>query len=100
MLNKKYALPQPAIDIVVKHFVQFRNEKTKLPLLWHQALLVLAQRYRDNIQPEQRDQLKLLLRQHSHYAVTPEIRRELFNASSNTGEDEYDEDDDMDDDME
>ncbi|KAJ1468793.1 hypothetical protein T484DRAFT_1854169, partial [Baffinella frigidus] len=43
-----------------------------------QALLVLAQRYKNDISPQQREILKEVMRIHSHYRVTPEIRRELF----------------------
>jgi essential nuclear protein 1 len=47
-------------------------------VLWHQALLVFAQRYKLDLDDNQRQRLKLLLRVHSHHIITGEIRRELF----------------------
>jgi hypothetical protein len=37
------------IDSIVKHFVGFSNDKRALPVLWHQSLLVFAQRYKHDI---------------------------------------------------
>jgi hypothetical protein len=36
------------------------------------------QRYKNDISAEQKNVLKEVLRVHSHYMITPEIRRELF----------------------
>jgi essential nuclear protein 1 len=44
LLNKKYALPYRVIDALVHHFYRFTNDERELPVLWHQALLVFAQR--------------------------------------------------------
>lgn len=49
-------------------------------MLWHQALLTFAQRYKGDISSEQRESLLNLLRHQSHPTITPEIRRELQNA--------------------
>ena len=45
LLNKKYALPYRVIDALVHHFYKFTHDQRELPVLWHQALLVFAQRY-------------------------------------------------------
>ena len=78
LLQKKYALPHRVIDAVVEHFVSFTTETRQLPVLWHQALLTLVQRYRASITNAQKAQLKQLLRVHNHHLITVEIRRELF----------------------
>jgi len=45
LLDKKYALPFRVLDSLVFHFLRFENERRKLPVLWHQALLIFVQRY-------------------------------------------------------
>jgi essential nuclear protein 1 len=47
-------------------------------VLWHQSFLVFAQRYKLDLDDNQRARLKSLLRLHVHHSMTPEIRRELF----------------------
>ena len=44
LLDKKYALPYKVIDALVGHFLGFRSDKRDMPVLWHQSLLVFAQR--------------------------------------------------------
>lgn len=94
-LEKKYALPYKVIDAVVFHFLRFRahtGEDTmitdgpsgkgvkahKLPVLWHQSLLVFAQRYRNDITEDQREALLDLLLVRGHKDIGPEVRRELL----------------------
>ena len=45
LLDKKYALPYKVIDSLVFHFLGFKQDKREMPVLWHQSLLVFAQRY-------------------------------------------------------
>ena len=85
LLNKKYALPRRVVSSVVDHFAAFEKETKELPVLWHQSLLVFAQRYKLEINDEQRAKLKNLLRVQQHHQITPEIRRELFSSIGNTG---------------
>eukprot|EP00048_Salpingoeca_helianthica_P024443 m.32395 g.32395 ORF g.32395 m.32395 type:complete len:427 (+) comp9390_c1_seq2:266-1546(+) len=86
MLDKKYALPYRVVDALVFHFLRFEGEKRALPVLWHQALLVFVQRYREDISCEQKDALMALLRSQSHPAITPDIRRELVQSRSRDSE--------------
>jgi len=88
LIDKKYALPFRAIDALVFHFLNFRRDERQLPVLWHQALLAFAQRYKTDISSEQREALLELLKIHVHYQITPEIRRELQNATSRNEESE------------
>lgn len=79
LLNKKYSLPRRVVDALVSHFTKFEKETRALPVVWHQSLLVFAQRYKLEVDQTQRARLKALLRIHQHHQMTPEIRRELFN---------------------
>jgi essential nuclear protein 1 len=99
LLDKKYALPYQTIDALVFHFLRFRlamqymaqdsemdgsrkrvepKEDIKLPVIWHQSLLVFAQRYKNDIAEEQREALLDLLLVMGHHSIGPEIRRELL----------------------
>ncbi|KAG8512049.1 Bystin [Galemys pyrenaicus] len=80
LLDKKYALPYRVLDALVFHFLGFRAEKRELPVLWHQCLLTLAQRYKADLATEQKEALLELLRLQPHPQVSPEIRRELQSA--------------------
>eukprot|EP00536_Pseudo-nitzschia_multiseries_P007619 jgi/Psemu1/319167/estExt_fgenesh1_pm.C_1810009 len=82
LLNKKYALPVPVIGSLVRHFASFINDDRELPVLWHQALLTFCQRYKNEIQDQARESLRLVMKAHFHHKITPEIRRELFGASA------------------
>ncbi|KAL3490900.1 Bystin-domain-containing protein [Aspergillus germanicus] len=92
-LEKKYALPYKVIDALVFHFLRFRAADSedsmtdgpsrdakayKLPVLWHQSLLVFAQRYRNDITEDQREALLDLLLVRGHKDIGPEVRRELL----------------------
>ncbi|KAL2816759.1 Bystin-domain-containing protein [Aspergillus granulosus] len=91
-LEKKYALPYKVIDALVFHFLRFRaaedsmtdgpsrdaSKVYKLPVLWHQSLLVFAQRYRNDITEDQREALLDLLLVRGHKDIGPEVRRELL----------------------
>lgn len=77
LLEKRYALPYRVVDGTVFHFLRFETDQRDMPTLWHQALLIFVQRYKNDISSEQRDALLQLLRKKSHSKVTPEIRREL-----------------------
>ncbi|XP_055982395.1 bystin [Sorex fumeus] len=80
LLDKKYALPYRVLDALVFHFLGFRAEKRQLPVLWHQCLLTLAQRYKADLASEQKEALLELLRLQPHAQLSPEIRRELQGA--------------------
>ncbi|KAK7583849.1 hypothetical protein V9T40_004812 [Parthenolecanium corni] len=81
LFEKKYALPYRVVDAVVFHFLRFQKDQRELPVLWHQALLSFVQYYKGDISSEQRDALHALLRNQSHYQITPTIRRELESAT-------------------
>ncbi|XP_072175431.1 bystin-like [Diadema setosum] len=82
LIDKKYALPFRVIDALVYHFLRFVQDKRNLPVLWHQALLAFAQRYKEDISSEQKEALMELLKAHAHPTITPEVRRELMNSKS------------------
>jgi essential nuclear protein 1 len=72
----------------VEYFLRYRNmvegsgdqsePAENLPLLWHKCFLAFAERYKNEIEEEQRERLLDLLLTHGHYGVGPEIRRELI----------------------
>ena len=92
LLGKKYALPYKVVDALVFHFLRFRASKdlngdesaglgakeAKLPVLWHQSLLIFAQTYRNEITEDQREALLDLLLARGHREIGPEVRRELL----------------------
>ena len=79
LLDKKHALPYKVLDALVFHFIRLGNTHAQgsLPVLWHQSLLVLCQRYAAHLAPEQKDALRDVVRAHPHAQIAPEIRREL-----------------------
>lgn len=77
LLNKKYALPHRVIDALVDHYCSFEEEDRALPVIWHQSLLTFLQRYKQDIKQEDKNRMKALMKEHFHYLVTPEIRREI-----------------------
>lgn len=46
------------IDALVDHFMSYLSESRDLPVLWHQSLLVFAQRYRGDVTRADKDRLK------------------------------------------
>ncbi|KAJ8260239.1 hypothetical protein GJAV_G00178690 [Gymnothorax javanicus] len=82
LLDKKYALPFRVLDALVAHFLRFRAEKRALPVLWHQSLLTLAQRYKADLASEQKMALLELLKIQTHPQISAEIRRELVNSEA------------------
>ncbi|KAL3803846.1 hypothetical protein HJC23_004008 [Cyclotella cryptica] len=83
LLNKKYSLPAPVISSLIGHFVRFQKDETsELPVLWHQALLVFVQRYKEEVGKEGKEKLRDLMKVHYHPKITVEIRRELFGSAA------------------
>ncbi|KAK2906496.1 hypothetical protein Q8A67_005481 [Cirrhinus molitorella] len=87
LLDKKYALPFRVLDALVAHFLSFRTDKRTLPVLWHQSLLTLVQRYKSDLTSEQKEALLELLRYQTHPQISAEIRRELHGAQPRDLED-------------
>lgn len=99
LLGKKYALPYKVVDALVFHFLRFRASKesngeesaglgskeAKLPVLWHQSLLIFAQTYRNEITEDQREALLDLLLARGHKDIGPEVRRELLAGRNRSG---------------
>lgn len=104
LLGKKYALPYKVVDALVFHFLRFRASKdpngeesaglgskeAKLPVLWHQSLLIFAQTYRNEITEDQREALLDLLLARGHREIGPEVRRELLAGRNRSGQDQGD----------
>ncbi|WVF68914.1 hypothetical protein IAT40_003688 [Kwoniella sp. CBS 6097] len=86
LLDKKYALPYKVVDALVFHFIRLANSQRsrtgedKLPVLWHQSLLVFVQRYGSDLTPDQKDALLDVIRSRPHPTISSEIRREILNS--------------------
>ncbi|KAI8985004.1 cell adhesion protein byn-1 [Trametes punicea] len=88
LLDKKHALPYKVVDALVFHFIRLSNtykarragDVEKLPVLWHQSLLVFCQRYASDLTPDQKDALLDVIRVNPHPQIGPEVRRELVNS--------------------
>lgn len=88
LIDKKFELPYKVVDALVFHFIRLSNtykaktraDSDKLPVLWHQSLLVFAQRYAPDMTPDQKDALLDVVRATPHPQIGPEIRRELVNS--------------------
>jgi hypothetical protein len=78
LLAKKYALPKRVIEALVNHFYSFIDDQRDMPVIWHQSLLVFAQRYKLELDDIQRGKLRDLIRVKQHHQITTEVRRELF----------------------
>ncbi|CDR88500.1 related to ENP1-required for pre-rRNA processing and 40S ribosomal subunit synthesis [Sporisorium scitamineum] len=108
LLDKKYALPYKVVDSLVFHYLRFAEPNSgveldkitrerRMPVLWHQSMLVFAQRYKQDLTPDHKSALLDLLRVQKHEGISPEVRRELLTATAR-GEmlqEPVDEDDDM-----
>ncbi|KAL4458621.1 hypothetical protein ABPG75_013486 [Micractinium tetrahymenae] len=82
LLDKKYALPYRVVDALVDHFLRFRTEERQLPVVWQQTLLCFVQRYKTEVRAEDKKALRDLVKRQHHYALTPEILRELDSSRS------------------
>ncbi|PAV21174.1 cell adhesion byn-1 [Pyrrhoderma noxium] len=88
LVDKKYALPYKVVDALVFHFIRLSNtykakrgESEKLPVLWHQSLLVFTQRYSSDLTPDQKDALLDVVKVNPHPQISSEIRRELVSST-------------------
>jgi len=77
LINKKYKLPVCVIESLAAHFCSFAIEDRVLPIVWHRALLCFVQRYKFELNDDQKRRLKELLKSHYHYAIGAEVHREL-----------------------
>ncbi|WVQ80698.1 hypothetical protein IAT38_002803 [Cryptococcus sp. DSM 104549] len=86
LLDKKYALPYKVVDAIVFHFIRLANSprsrdgEDKLPVLWHQSMLVFVQRYASDLTQDQKDALLDVIRSRPHPTISAEIRREIVNS--------------------
>jgi len=79
----------PVIQGLVAHFEKSSMVGSKeggMPVLWHQAMLVFVERYKESISKEGKNVLKACCKRHFHGGITPMVRRELFGWSENENE--------------
>ena len=83
LIDKGYALPYKVLDALVFHFLRIFKTERELPVLFHQSLLSFAQKYKNDITQEQREALlEVNNGAKGHYAVGPEVKRELLAGQS------------------
>jgi essential nuclear protein 1 len=83
LLDKKYALPFKVLEALVQHFYRFVHDERTMPVLWQQSLLVFCQRYKLDLSPDQRRLIQEVVKSKFHDKISPEIRRELGEATRN-----------------
>jgi essential nuclear protein 1 len=83
LLLKKYALPTQVKNALVNFFYDFVNHGEKLPVMWHQTLLIFIQIYKFDLTEDEKAMIKVLINKQSHYLITEDIIREL-NFKQNT----------------
>jgi essential nuclear protein 1 len=81
LLDKKYALPFKVLEALVQHFYRFVHDERTMPVLWQQSLLVFCQRYKLDLSPDQRRLIQEVVKSKFHDKISPEIRRELGEAT-------------------
>jgi essential nuclear protein 1 len=77
LLLKKYALPTQVKSALVNYFYNFINSSVKLPVLWHQTLLIFIQIYKFDLTDDERNKIKVLINKQNHHLITEDIIREL-----------------------
>lgn len=89
LLDKRFALPYRVLEECYKYFVKYASYtpnfshssgmsgSIRMPVLWHQSLLVFVQRYKMDLTEEQRAGLLQVLDKQWHREISPEIKREL-----------------------
>jgi essential nuclear protein 1 len=67
----------------VFHFLRIFKTERELPVLFHQSLLSFAQKYKNDVTQEQREALlEVNNGGKGHYAIGPEVKRELLAGQS------------------
>lgn len=77
LLLKKYALPTPVKEAFVEFFLKYLGFQGKLPVQWHQALLLFVQIYKLDLTEEEKGKLKVLINAQHHHLISEEIAKEL-----------------------
>jgi essential nuclear protein 1 len=77
LLEKRYALHARALNSLYAHFRRFEDSKEKMPVIWHQNLLLFVKLYSQEFDEMQRESIKQLLKKKTHPLITPEIVKAL-----------------------
>ena len=78
LIEKKYNLPYRALDALVFHFLNMKNESRKLPVLWHQCFLSFVRIYAKDIPENMRKAMISLTHKQHHAQISAEIREALM----------------------
>lgn len=77
LINKKYSLPLRVVNTVCDYFCAFAEDERKMPLIWHQTLLVFIQRYKAELTDKQSKDIRELCKVQNHAQISRDIKREL-----------------------
>ena len=80
MINKKYSLPKSVLNMLYKWILEFRNIKSKLPVMWFKTVLVFVENYHTYFTEQQKEDMKHLVKKiHKHHIISREIVRKMAN---------------------
>ncbi|EZG55422.1 bystin [Gregarina niphandrodes] len=78
LINKKNNLPLAAVRVVAAYFISYMTKTDQIPpVIWQQAFLVFVQRWKTELNHNELEAIKKLIKVHHHTKITMEIRREL-----------------------
>ncbi|CRG99968.1 U3/U14 snoRNA-associated small subunit rRNA processing protein, putative [Plasmodium relictum] len=80
--NKKYSFPKQFIGNCVEYFINFQNYPNQLTVIWHKALLMLVNNYKELLDENQIDKLKILIQKKNHPQLSSEILKHMYSSSS------------------
>ncbi|CAD8205943.1 unnamed protein product [Paramecium octaurelia] len=75
LIEKKFSLPERALDEVIKYFMRYENDPREMPVIWHQMILRVCELYQ--LKSDHKDQLKKLISKKKHHLITKEIQKQL-----------------------
>ena len=83
LLMKKYAIPNQVKENFINFFCDYENFKYDIPVMFHQCFLLFVQRYKNDLNVNEREKLKKLNKKIGHHLIAEEINKELNYNSRN-----------------
>ncbi|CAK9302081.1 unnamed protein product [Gordionus sp. m RMFG-2023] len=77
LLDKKYELPYKVQDKLIDYYIQFKDNKTQLPVLWHQCLLSFVTNYISSLPESSKNDLLELIKCHFHPKISPVVQNNI-----------------------
>ena len=83
LLMKKYAIPNQVKENFINFFCDYENFKYDIPVMFHQCFLLFVQRYKNDLNVNEREKLKKKKKKIGHHLIAEEINKELNYNSRN-----------------